>query len=221
MLARQVAYGVLAVLFIVCASCRADSEPGDGDEQQPVTIPLDQIWALNMLGTRNVHDLEKNTPSAERLMRDIGDVLDFQTEGQTAKPAFTVAGVGLEALREARAVMVGKRDPQQTFAAGQELSVVFFSHEFGYYVHLQEVVMDGGTVTIKYRFVPHKTKELTRHFALIPIGKQDIGKVEVKLLRLPMEQHFVDAGFQETAQEWESRVVCGSSEFQVLPKTQN
>ena len=78
--------------------------------------------------------------------------------------------------------------------------------------------MDGDNITIKYRFVPHETKEMTRHFALIPFGKLYPGRIEVKMLRLPMEQRFVDAGFQDPAPEWETRVVCGSFDFEVLPQ---
>jgi hypothetical protein len=244
MLMRRAILGVLAsvlaVLFVqrVALSTSAeDKEPGPAKSENPsqsdvqaegdalsrpeadietIEIPLSEIWALHMPGMRDVQELEKGKPSNKRMMRDFGKALDLQPKDGVAKPAFAVVGTGFEALREARDIMLGRRKPPKVLPADKELSVVFSSHEFGYYVHIHEVFIRDSSVTIKYRFVPHRTKELTRHFALIPIGKQPPGTVSVNIICSPMQQEFLDAGFQSPDPDAESRVISGSFEFQVV-----
>jgi hypothetical protein len=153
------------------------------------------------------------------LTSQIGSRLQFSKPGQSAAQAFAVAGAGKDALREAAAVMSGKKKPQTSFSANSNVSVVFFSHSFNCYVHLDKVELQPGLIVISYRFVPHETKQMSSHFALIPIGKLPPGEVKVDIKRLPMGKTFTDAGFKEPASSWESQVVAQPFRFTVKGKS--
>ena len=181
-------------------------------------IPLETIWALNMPGTRNVRELEpenfgKAGSGVDSNLNIILQPLRGLRTGQ-AKPAFAVLGTGLDALEEARAVMKGL-NARSSFPKGSDISIVFFTHPSALYVHVHEVVKSSGLVQVRYRLVPHETKELTQHFALIPLGKLPSGRVKVEVSQSPMEQKFVDAGAQPPEKGWESRTISGSFEFVV------
>ncbi len=96
------------------------------------------------------------------------------------------------------------------------MTLVFFSQEFNCYVRLQSVERQADVITVKYVFVPHKTKELTDHFALIPIGKLPKGKWRVEIVQSPMEQKYKDAGFKEVSAKIAGQVVCGSFTFEIV-----
>ena len=53
------------------------------------------------------------------------------------------------------------------------------------------------------------------HFALIPLGKMSLGEIEIKIVQLPMEKRFVDAGFKPVDASIEARTVCGSFKFRI------
>jgi hypothetical protein len=204
----------MAIMFVSSFVLSANSE-------EATEIPLKDIWAYQMPGTRDVRDLEpdkfgpqiRKLSSAEQLKKyetsltnQILGKLDFNKLGQKANPGFAVEGIGADALREAAAVLSGTKKPPTSFAANSNVSVVFFSHQSGYYVHLDKVEQRPGLVTISYQFVPHETRNLTRHFALIPLGKLPSGDVKVDIKRLPMQKKFIDAGFKESDSSAESRV---------------
>ncbi len=217
---------VCSVAIIVLAETTAQ------DEEH--VIPLKDIWAFQMPGTRDVHDLEPDKfgprisklSSAEQLKvtgksltSQIATHLDYNKPGQSALQAFAVSGIGADALREAAAVLSGKKKPQTLFLPNSDLSIVFFSHPFSYYVHLDKVEQQPGRVVISYRFVPHDTKEITRHFALIPIRKLPPGKVKVDIKRLPMSKSLPDTGFKELPSSFDAQVVAQSFLFTVKGKS--
>jgi hypothetical protein len=213
-------------LLMIAVSWLCGSAMATAQDKQPeaVEIPLKEIWAFNMPGTHDVRELEPdkfgaalaNRSSREqlRIMRQsltsqILSRVQFNKPGQKAARGFTVVGNGADALREAHAVIADRKMPRESFPAGSDLSAVFFSHEFGYYVHVQKVEREADRVTIWYRFVPHETKELTRHFALIPLGSFSPGEVQVEIKRsLDKEGRGPDTSA-------ESRVVAQSFRFQV------
>ena len=208
-------YAVLMVLFSVCASCHADTEPSGQKSRPSVTIPLKQIWAWQMPGTSDLVELQQSLPKNEPLVSEIVGTLTTRQNGSKAKSGFAVLGKGVTALREAHPIMVGDTKITPSFDADDELSIVFYSRQFGYYVHLEEVTKSGSSITVKYQFVPHRTKELTQHFALIPVGKFDPGKVVVEVVRVPLKQEFLTAGFKEVNAKVASTVTSGSFEFMV------
>ncbi len=203
---------VFSWLLVLIASANAVAD-------NVVQIPLKSILAHGMPGTRDVRELEKGAvPPNQRapLSDDIGGELEFIPKGQTTAKGFAVVGTGNAALRNAHAVLVKKQQPRQSFSADAEISVVFFSHSFDQYVHLDNVERRDKTIKIAYRFVPHETKQMTAHFALIPLGKLPVGKYRVDFVRLPLEQKYVDTGFRSVDSQWNNRVVCLPFSFEIV-----
>jgi hypothetical protein len=101
------------------------------DEQQGaevVTIPLDQIWAYDMPGTRDIGKLEINKapnyaygPLFGQMRLSLADGL---ARSEDAKQGFAVLGTGLDALREAHSVLAANQESRTTLPAGREISLV-------------------------------------------------------------------------------------------------
>ncbi len=179
-----------------------------------VTIPLDQIWAYNMPGTKRLEKVEDRRSAKE--LREIRTSLSTtQLKRGMARAGFVVVGEGIGAVQGAHAVLVeGKKAPQQ-LPADTEISLVFFSCQFGRYVQLQKVVRDDNVIEVQYQFIPHKSKEVTQHFALIPLGKMVPGNMRVKITQVPMAREFVSAGWQPVQPDTERRIVCQPFSFDV------
>lgn len=183
--------------------------------EDAVEIPLSEIWAQNMPGTRKISELEKDTPSEKWLMKEIRAKHGFGTWEAKAGPAFAVAGTGLEALKNAHAMIAGKQPRPASFQQGHDISIIFFSLASGNYVHLTEVERNQNTIQIKYEFVPHYEKHLTRHFAIIPLGKLPSGHFKVDIAAEPFGQRFIEQGFKEIPDERKLPRVSSSFEFNV------
>jgi hypothetical protein len=56
--------------------------------------------------------------------------------------------------------------------------------------------------------------EATVHFALIPLGELEAGKYQVSFEQLPIEQEWLDAGF-ESVPPSASELVCLSFAFEI------
>lgn len=194
----------IALVFLLVSSISA--QPPD-EKDEPVTILLDQIWANRMPGTKEISRLVEQEPR----LTGISNALGFPPNNGEAKPAFAVQGRGLEALREAHSVIVDKKKPRDIIPAGSEVSVVFFTHETGPYVHLQKVERQGNNIDIHYKFVPHEEEETERYIALIPLGKLPVGEYRVNVVRSP------DAGsrLKKVSDEYAQRVVSRSFSFTV------
>lgn len=199
-------------LLVSCVSAAAAAD-------DVVKIPLDTIWAANMPGTRDVYELEKGTGSRNHpapLSDQIADALPFLPQGKTTGKGFAVAGTENEALRSANAVMAKKQQPRQSFPSNASVWLVFYSHSLNEYVHLDSVERRDKIIKVAYRFVPHETKQMTAHFALIPLGKLPVGKYRVDYVRLPLEQKCVDKGFRSVDSQWNNRVVCQPFSLEVV-----
>lgn len=205
-----------AGFVIALVSCVAMAE---SPEEKPTMIPLDQIWALQMPGTRDIGELEADKPPKSMygpLVEKIRRALDTaREEGKDAKAAFAVLGTGLDALREAHAVLVQEKKPRETFPSGSEISVVFFSHSFGSYVHLDRVQRRDNVIEIHYRFVPHKTSDLTEHIAIVPLGALPAGEYQITVIQEPMDERFINGGFRPVDSKVAGQVVSGSFRFSV------
>ncbi len=160
-------------------------------QSEPVrTIPLNRIWAVDMEGTRNIHELEKNGTLGERYVDEIVRALidtghDLRLKQKPANPGFVVAGDSVKALQRAHAVLVDREKPARSIAEGTDVALVFFMYSAGIDVQLRAVEVRGKTIELKYRFVNYVEKILSTQFALIPLGKLASGKYEVKLTQLP------------------------------------
>ena len=201
------------------------------DEQQKSRlIPLKEIWAYKMPHTKDVWQLEPDNFGAN--VRDLGSEeqtkrykksLTFQIVNQlgTLKPTepapfgFVVSGKGFEALRETHSVLVDGKKPSEVLPAQHDLSLVFFSKAFDYYVHLDEVEIEPDKIKVRYFFVPHRG-DGTSHFALISLGKLPQGKVEVDFVRSPQPDSEETAGFgAPPAKTFDAVIVCRPFTFTV------
>ena len=201
--------GFVIVLLAAAAAAETPNE-------QPKTekIPLDQIWAYAVPGTRNVRDLEpkvdlkaladelkdKSPDDRDRWLKveltrrsdvlKILKVLNRRPE-QSAKasPAFIVFGTGQVALQNAQKVFSdGKAERGETaptsFPPNTDLTLVWYSHLCGHYVRLVAVELSPRVITVKYRFATHQKGMMAACFALIPIGSLSEGIYEVKVEQL-------------------------------------
>ena len=184
------------------------------DQPETVTIPLDQIWAYNMPGTRDVQELVSDARSL--LFMEIRRSLwSLPVNEKNAGQGFAVSGNESEALGNVHAVLVEGNNPRQTFSRGSSIHVAFFSYQSRPYVHLHKVERQTNTVNIRWRFVPHETEETTEHFALIPLGILPSGKYRVNIIRSPMPKKYADLGFRRTSDVVANRNVCRSFSFDV------
>jgi hypothetical protein len=201
------------------------------DQSRVRTIPLDQIWAYEMPGTRDVRELEpdnfgvriRNLRSAEQAIKkdesltyQLRNLLGRAKFDEQALPGFAVLGSGKEALRHAHAVLVKGQKPRKEFPPGSEISLVFFSKVFDYYVHLDNVKQRGTRITTSYFIVPHRG-DPTAHFALIPLGELRAGGWQVHFVRSPLTKaKSTEANvFPEPDAAWDSIVVCRPFRFVV------
>jgi hypothetical protein len=173
-----------------------------------VKIPLDQIWANRMPGTLNINDWDTH-PS---LILSIQNAIGFPPKDGEADPAFAVQGESQDALREAHAVIVDKKKPRGIFPAGKKVSVVFFTHETGPYVHLYKVERRGKNIDIHYKFVPHEEEDTERHIALIPLGKLPVGEYSVNIIRSKKSE---GSKSRQPSDEVARRIVCRPFSFTV------
>jgi hypothetical protein len=189
-----------------------------GDE--PTEIPLRDIWAYRMPGTREIGKLEKDRPpqwNYGRLIRDIRNVLGTaRPKGKDAGTAFAVSGTGIDALREAHAVLVEEKKPRDKFPAGNDVSIVFFSYSFGSYVELNSVRRRVHDIDIRYRFRTHATMDLTDHIAIIPLTSLTDGKYRVNVIQSLVDKK-VSPKYESRFFEPEvaSKIVSGPFEFSV------
>lgn len=198
------------------------------EQPEAEAIPLHQIWAYEMPGTRDVEKLEpdkfgmkvRNLGSGEQIRRlkesliyQIRESLGVTKLGVPAPPGFAVLGSGKEALRKAHAVLADGQKRRDSFPANKKISLVFFSKAFGYFVHLHEVERQGNRITIKYFFVPHRETIATSHFALIPLGELDAGEWQVDVARSPWPDAAKFSIHPEPGAEWDPVVVCRPFSF--------
>jgi len=187
---------------------------------ETVVIPLDQIWAYDMPGTRDILTLDREQVPQRPLGNRVGGPSSFIShEGKkVAGPGFAVLGTGMEAWFATHEKLPEGQKYPESFPFGSEISVVFFSHGAGSYVHLHRVERQGNVITIRYRFVPHLTRNLSSHFALIPIGKLPAGKVRVEIIRSPIEKRIAEGGSQSVSVEDERQIICKSFSFSITEK---
>jgi hypothetical protein len=198
-----------ALPFLVVTSSLAEPPK---KESRAVTIPLTSIWAYNMPGTRELQKMEDRrvAKQIEGIRRALSQL---PPQGKEAGKGIAVLGTGVDALAEAHAVLVEGKKPRKTFPVDSEVSIFFYSYESGFYVHLRSITRQGNSIEIRYRFVTHKTKELTQHFALIPLGKITPGQFPVEIIQAPMPEEFIKAGWKPVKSEVVKRIVCKSFSF--------
>jgi hypothetical protein len=196
-------------------------------EKRARIIPLASVWAHDMPRTRNIRELEpnnfgepvRNLPSdekARRLRESLITQIQRSLRASTRKGwgrCFAVVGTGKEALEHAYEVLVKEKTPSRSFRPTDELSIVFYSNEFGRAVQLQHIAIDDNAIEIQYAFVPHRETFVSSHFALIPIGQLPSGVFDVQV-REALKEHRITPNESRT-HDRTSRVVCKPCKFSV------
>jgi len=201
---------VFGFVVLWCASVSAEPPK---EQPDTVTIPLDQVWAFRMPGTR---DLGQITPAENlALVYAIRTALKFPAKGSKARPAFVVSGDVAMALTAAKETLVQGIPPRPSFHTTDDLSVVFFSHASPLYVHLESVRRGNNEIEVRYRYVSHEQSWITDHFALIPLGKLPAGKYRIKIVQSPMDATLLAKGNRPPSRDFTESAVSKSSQFEV------
>lgn len=218
---------IAAVCFYTAGLAKPPDEPS---KARSIEIPLDEIWAYSMPGTKDVRELE-GTPSEELsieeqrkrirsgLWHQIAVSLTADSseawprKGETAGPGFAVLGKGADALKAAYEVLVEGAKPRETFPCGADISIVFVSYQFGSYVHLQEVSRLGDVIRIRYSFVSPVDEIMTAHLALIPIGQLPVGEYNVEVDSVPIDPS--SDRLTNSKREWAHRFVSQPFAFEI------
>lgn len=213
----------------------AESEGGRTQDHQE--IPLEDIWATNMPGTKAMDSYRSGKPDflyrapEGPLVAEIDNVL--RNTANAPLEGFAVAGRDMAALKEAHRVLTedlaerfNDRAPKTTllgravtFPRGQPLSLVISLYVAAGHAHIQKVTRTGTTFSINCNFVPGE--RLTLHdkvqLALIPLGQMTPGKyrVEINGRVAPQQASALD---EESRKKWEEHLasrVCRWFEFTV------
>jgi hypothetical protein len=205
-------------------------EPTTVEEDPPAKdaklIPLDQIWAYEMPGTRDIRELEPldvHDPSFKELysqsrLRKIARFLSTYVpeSGAKAPPAFVVIGEHKEALSNASAVFSKqqlKQTKNQSVPRDTNLFLVFYSYVTGWQSQINSIERSSNQITVRYQFIsPREPSAATPRFALIPIGKLSPGRVQVEIKELPPVDY---QGEPVMPTQKSERFVCGSFSFDV------
>ncbi len=185
------------------------------------TIPLNEIWALQMPGTRPMNVTMRGDPSDYEspegpLVAEILETLAYDPHKHpTADSGFAVSGTGMEALRETHAVLVQGKPRKKSFQVSEPISLVFFSYSFGSYVHLVGAEQRDNVIQLLYRLVPHRTKEMTAHLALVPVPKLVNGSIPVEI-----KPQIVQNTFGLDWAKWIPQIVCESFVFKIEQRKQ-
>lgn len=229
-LALSCASAIVALVGSCATAERHDAKSGGNTK----TIALDQIWAYDMPGTHDIRELEpdkfgertRSLPSADKfkllnesMMDQIRAALkrDRPPKDGKAQSGFAVIGTGREALEGAYEVLAKNKKPDVSFPPDSNVTLVFYSHSSGQYVHLNLVEKFGNRFEVGYQFVPHMTRDMTWHLALIPVGKLPIGKYQVEISQLASAKDKTGRLGGSSASDAQ-RIVCGSFSFSIVDR---
>jgi hypothetical protein len=177
-------------------------------------IPLREIWAYEMPGTRDATLLGAVKTPFGRSNATIKALTRLFTarlqKREKAGPAFVVEGNGETALKNMVAGL--DSEPEEYLPANTDISLVFYAHFNSYYVGIDAVKQIGKKFIVPYQFVSHHQGNMTFHFALIPLGKLPPGEYKVEMEQLPTID---ELGRRVEHREDLSRNVCQSSTFHV------
>jgi hypothetical protein len=197
--------------------------------EDAVEIPLSEIWALDMPGTRDVRELEPEAFGQQVRSLQPEDQIALQKKSLIGQiraqlywddrkkpmPGFAVSGNGIDALRAVRDVLIENSGAHNELRSTDLITVLFSSLQSGVEVHIYEAKWSKNLIQVYYRFAPHEQMYSTEHFALIPLGKLTRGEYHVKYIVGPMEAKFRDAGFKPATEERVDRLISQSFKFNV------
>jgi hypothetical protein len=220
----QMRWLALVIAIILVAPCASAEEPA------AVTIPLKDIWAWDMPGTKPITELDPKAygaggqpPAADQRTSTFDEspaqqIIGALGESKRDQSGFAVFGSGTEALREARGVLVDEKQSKDSFPTDAEITLVFFSHPAVPNCRIDRVERRDDLIQIFYRLDPGIEQIIhvsTTHFALIPLGKLPAGKYRVETIQAPMSKELSIQGSKEVPPKQASRIVCKSFSFTV------
>jgi len=140
-------------------------------------------------------------------------------ENQSTGPGFAVEGSGLEALKVVKEILEEDRMPSQTFSAGTDVSLFFFTRELGPYVQIKKVRQCKKAVTIYYQFATERPLGMqiftpTYYFALIPLGKPMAGNITVNIIEFPLNQKDKKR-YRPMSRELVKKLICKPFRFSI------
>ncbi len=212
------------VLFWILVSLAHAESPSEPTKAH--IIPLSEIWAYQMPGTKDVRELEPkldvHAPGFKKLWERslVRQIVSFLSsgaprEGKKPGPAFVVVGTGKEALKKAHSILKDKYtlEDHQRLPNNTELSLVFFHYVTGWHPQLTSVEQSPDSIVVKYRFIqPEEPSFGAARFALIPLGKLPSGTVSVNF---EQEQPVDYRGLRLNQKTNAEQLVCDSFSFEV------
>ncbi|MCI0334546.1 MAG: hypothetical protein L0228_15115 [Planctomycetes bacterium] len=207
---------IVALLLTANASAQTPS-----DESEAVTIPLEEIWAYGMPGTRKIEDIARLSD-----MRSLGPIFEswFNRSEKmkfkdVARAGFAVSGSDVSALRAALAVFSEKEKPQKRFSSEDKVTIVFFSEPCGgNHVRIEQVERVDNHIEIQYWLEPYFERTLSQTFALIPLGKLPPARYDVEMRQLPRDHKYIRLGLNPTDEDWSAKVLCKPFKFVMADK---
>lgn len=173
---------------------------------QAEEIPLKNVWALNMPGTRDIRDLLE--ADGERSKLDI--IVQALKDRRDIGSAFAVEGTGTEALNRIYNIVTQQKSISDSLPSG-EVSVAFFTKYTRYYVRISEVTVGPkNNIQIVFELLPHREEQRTLYLALIPLGKLPAGKYDIAIAPKPIAKEFIEDGFKGAKSEEVEQTVSSS-----------
>ena len=209
-----------ALVVVLLLTANASAQTGKAESEE-VTIPLEEIWAYGMPGTRKIEEIARLSD-----MRSLGPIFEsWFNRAEKLKfknvtgPGFAVSGSGRSALQAALAVFMGKEKRRRVFTPKDEVTIVFFSEPpGGNHVRIEQVQRDDNHIEIQYWLEPYTEQTVTQDLALIPLGKLPAGKYEVEMRQLPRDHIFIKLGYKPLDEDWSRKLLCKPFKFVVADK---
>ncbi len=188
-----------------CSFHVVEGPGGTPPSEEPVEIPLKEIWAYNMPGTRDINEFGSSNAKESLVQRTLLGIRNTWR----SQEGMAVSGEGREALenivRLREALEDSNRHPGKlkwnVLSTNGPVSLAFYTKGTHPYIHLEKVIKQGHAFTIKYRPIPQQTAMSRSTLALIPVGELPSGKYRVIVEQLPIAQEYVDRGFPQPQPE--------------------
>jgi len=233
-------FSLALVFFLVAAATSmsaAEPETSVAAGANPIAIPLDQIWAWDMPGTKDVRQLEgqgkfKGMGFTDRVQNSLATnthwrlnhvfVLKGNKRVRIAGSAFVVDAVDLAALKKANAIFAKEQEPRDSFKASRALTLVFYASGSSRSVRIKEVLKGKNEIVVKYHFHVHGHRTTSKYYALVPLGNDLSGRIKVTIERTEdtIEDYLAKSNspIPELSRNSDAkRSVSGSTLFTVLP----
>ncbi len=151
--------------------------------EEPRVIPLGDIWATDMPGTREVFDTEQNLgKDSGAKAQQVRDTLrDLWAADNTAGDIFVVPGEGIEALTNVQKVLAGESD-LASVTTTSACSLFFYVYPTPVYVVIDRVTVSPEVISIHYSGVAQRsTHDMSPRYALIPLGNLPAGFTRIEV----------------------------------------